>query len=101
MNTDSRTEWEKLVNSRLTDHEQRLTEHEKEQAVYKALASEQRYHLNERFNRVQDNITQTRKDLSEDIASIKSGINRVTWAVGLAILAVVMQFILRGGLTRL
>jgi hypothetical protein len=98
MMVDNRTEWEKLVNTRLSDHEQRLTEHEKEQAVYKALADEQRFHLNERFNRVQDNITQTKKDLTEDIASIKSGINRVTWAVGFAILAGITQFILRGGL---
>jgi uncharacterized protein YpuA (DUF1002 family) len=98
MTVRGRTEWQKLVDDKLKDHDRRLTEAEKEQAVYMALSEEQRKFVMDRFNRVQDNINSTRQDLTHDITSIKAGINRVLWAVGLAILAAFVQFILSGGI---
>lgn len=98
MTVRGRTEWQKLVDDKLKDHDRRLTEAEKEQAVYMALSEEQRKFVMDRFNRVQDNINSTRQDLTHDITSIKTGINRVLWAVGLAILAAFVQFILAGGI---
>lgn len=99
MTARGRTEWQKLVDAKLSDHDKRLTEAEKEQAVYKALAEEQREFVMDRFNRVQDNINQTKTDLTEDISSIKSGINRVLWVVGGAIVLAFVQWLLAGGLT--
>lgn len=95
---DSRTEWQRFVDATLQEHDKRLTEAEKEYAVYKALQEEQRKYLNDRFNRMQDNINQTRADLTTDVTAIKSGINRILWAVGLAMLAGLLQFVLNGGL---
>lgn len=94
-----RTEWQKLVDNKLYDHDKRLTQAEKEQAVYKALADEQQKFVMDRFNRIQDNINQTKTDLTKDITSIKSGINRVLWIAGGAIVLAVIQWLLAGGLT--
>ena|SRR5687768_6619784 len=98
MTIRGKTEWQKLVDEKLKDHEKRLGDYEKEQAVYKALAEEQRRHINERFNRVQDNVTQTKADLTKDLTSIKSGINKVTWLIVAVFIAGVAQFVLKGGL---
>lgn len=94
-----RTDWQKFVDSKLADHDKRLTEAEKEQAVYRALAQEQREFVMDRFNRVQDNINQTKKDLTDDVATIRSGINRVLWIVGGAIVLGITNWVLSGGLT--
>lgn len=93
-----RTEWQRLVDRKLGDHEKRLSEAEKEQAVYRAISEEQQKFVTDRFNRVQDNINSVRTELTQDISKINSGINRVLWAVGLAILAAFVQFILAGGI---
>lgn len=98
MTVRGRTEWQKLVDDKLKDHDKRLTEAEKEQAVYKALSEEQRKFVMDRFNRVQDNINQTKTDLTSEITGIKSGINKVLWAIGAAVVLAVVQFIMAGGL---
>lgn len=85
-----RTEWQRLVDDKLKSHDARLTEQEKTNAVYQALAEEQRKHINDRFNRMQDNITDTKTDLSKDLSSLKSSINRVLLAV---VIAIVLAFI--------
>ena len=97
--TRGRTEWQKLVDDKLNDHDRRLTEHEKENAVYRALQDEQRQHLNNRFDRLQDNINNTKTDLTAQVNTIKSGINRVLWAIGIAVALAIVQWILAGGLT--
>lgn len=94
-----RTEWQKFVDNKLHDHDKRLTQAEKEQAVYKALADEQQKFVMDRFNRIQDNINQTKSDLTKDITSIKSGINRMLWVVGGAVVLAIIQWLLAGGLT--
>lgn len=98
MTVRGRTEWQRLVDDKLKDHDQRLTMAEKEQAVYQALSEEQRKFVLDRFNRVQDNISQTRTDLTKEVTSIKSGINKVLWAIGLAIAVAFVQFLLAGGI---
>lgn len=98
MTVRGKTEWQKLVDEKLRDHDKRLTDFEKEQAVYQALAEEQRKQINDRFNRVQDNVTQTRTDLTKETTSIKSGINKVAWLVIAVFIAGVAQFIMKGGL---
>ena len=94
-----RTEWQKFVDAKLTDHDKRLTAQEKANAVYQALQEEQRKYLNDRFNRTQDNINNTKADLSNEIMSIKSGVNRMLWIVGGAVALGIVQWVLAGGLT--
>lgn len=80
------------------DHEKRLTDAEKEHAVYKAVAEEQQKFVMDRFNRIQDNIAQTRAELTSDIAKINSNINKVLWAIGAAVILAFVQFVIAGGL---
>lgn len=80
------------------DHEKRLTDAEKEHAVYKAVADEQQKFVMDRFNRIQDIIAQTRAELTSDIAKINSNINKVLWAIGAAVILAFVQFIVAGGL---
>lgn len=97
MTVRGRTEWQKFVDDRLRDHDKRLTETEKGQAVFAALNEEQRKYINDRFNRIQDNVTQTKTDLTKEFSSIKSGISKVLWAIGLAVVLAIVQFLLAGG----
>lgn len=99
MMVHERTEWQKFVDAKLSDHDKRLTEQEKANAVYQVLQEEQRKYLNDRFNRTQDNINSTKKDLTDQITSIRSGINKMLWIVGGAVVLAVIQWILSGGLT--
>lgn len=101
--------WQKTIEDMLTDHARRISDIEKSVAVFTAVASEQARTVQDRFNRVEDNIqstkedlkkeiAQTKTDLNESIAPIKSGINKVLWAVILGVLAVAVQWVLKGGL---
>lgn len=96
--TVRKTEWQRTIERKLGDHEKKLSEQEKANAVYAALQQEQRKHLDERFSRVQDNVNQIKKDLTSDVTEIKSGINKVLWAFGAAIIIAIVQFVLAGGL---
>lgn len=98
MTVRGRTEWQKFVDDKLKDHDKRLSEQEKANAVYQALQEEQRKHLNDRFNRIQDNINQTKADLIEDVSTIKTGINKILIAVLVAIALAFVQFVIKGGL---
>lgn len=98
MTVRGRTEWQKLVDAKLNDHERRLNEHEKTSAVFQALQEEQRKYLNDKFNRVQDNITQTKADLTRDVHSIKSAVNRVVLMIISAVVLAIINFIINGGL---
>lgn len=98
MIVQERTEWQKLVDAKLDDHERRLNEHEKATAVFQALQEEQRKYLNDKFSRLQDNITQTKADLMKDVHSIKSAVNRVVLMIVSAVVLAIVNFIINGGL---
>lgn len=57
-----------------------------------------RKYLNDRFNRVQDNIAQTKADLMKDVHSVKSAINRVVLMIVSAVVLAIVNFIINGGL---
>lgn len=101
MTVRGRSEWQKHIDARLEDHHNRLTEFEKEKAVYEAVAEEQRKYINDRFNRIQDNINATKNNLEISIKKISDGINKVLWAIGLAVVLAMVQFMLSGGLKTL
>lgn len=92
-----RTEWQKLVDSKLRDHDKRLSDAEKEYAVYQALSEERRLHMDSRFNSLEMALGQTKKDLTSDISGIKSLISRIAWLIIAAILVAAMNFALGGG----
>jgi len=95
---ERKTEWQLLVDRKLGDHEKRLSDAEKEHAVYKAVAAEQQKFVMDRFNRIQDNIAETRNELTSDISKINSNINKVLWAIGAAVILAFVQFVVSGGL---
>lgn len=107
--TRGRTEWQKQVDAILKGLDKRMTEFETQNAVYRALQDEQRKQLDDRFARVQDNITNTNKELSAkvdsvkasltaDFSTIKSAINKVLTAVLIAIMIAFVNYALQGGL---
>lgn len=101
MTARGRTEWQKFVDDKLKDHDKRLSDAEKNHAVYEALAQEQKQYLQERFNRTQDNITATRLELAKEVNAIKSGVNKLLWAVGIIVATAIVRWILNGGLAGL
>jgi hypothetical protein len=103
------TNWQKSVETAISDHSKRISEVEKSLAVYAAVSTEQSHSIQDRFNRMEHTlntyridvtkeIVDTKKDLLDEISPIKSSINKVLWAIGLVILAAATNFVLRGGL---
>lgn len=91
-------EWQRYMEKTHADLSARVGEVEKGFAVFQAVAKEQQNFLQDRLNRVQDNINQTKKDLTDEIAPVKSGINKIVWAIALAIVAAITHWLLKGGL---
>lgn len=106
--TRGQSEWQRSIEQTLDNHEKRLSDAEKESAVYKALQAEQARNLSDRFNRVQDNINDSRKaseiasaGLGNEIKAIKADIKKVLMAVVVAIALAFVQFVINGGLKQL
>lgn len=106
--TRAQSEWQRSIEQTLDNHEKRLSDAEKESAVYKALQAEQARNLSDRFNRVQDNINDSRKaseiasaGLGSEIKAIKADIKKVLMAVVVAIALAFVQFVINGGLKQL
>lgn len=87
MTVESNTAWKNNIDNIIAEHTERLTKFERDHAVSNAVQEEQRKHLDSRLNRIQDNIN-----------NINVGINKVLWAIGLAVMLALVQFVLAGGL---
>lgn len=77
----ARTDWQKAVDMRISDHSARLSQIEQNQAVYIALSDERRKVMDERFTRVDQSIESTRKDIGDDVKALKTIIARLNWII--------------------
>lgn len=77
----ARTDWQKAIDMRIADHNQRLSSIEQAQAVTIALGDERRKQMDERFTRVDNMIADTKKDLAEDMRGLKGIISRLNWII--------------------
>lgn len=77
----ARTDWQKAVDMRISDHATRLSQIEQNQAVYIALSDERRKVMDERFTRVDSSIAATERALGDEIRTLKSIIARLNWII--------------------
>ena len=87
----ARTDWQKAIDMRIADHNQRLSSIEQAQAVTIALGDERRKQMDERFTRVDNMIADTKKDLADDMRSLKSIISRLNWIIVTAVIGAVLS----------
>ena len=96
MSPEQLVEWQRYMEKSYAELSTRLGEVEKGFAVFQAVAKEQQNFIQDKLNRVQDNINQTKKDLTEEIAPVKSGISKLMWGAGLAVVAAIVHWLLKG-----
>lgn len=86
----ARTDWQKAVDMRIADHTTRLSQIEQNQAVYIALSDERRKVMDERFTRVDQSIADTKKDIGDDIRTLKGIMARLNWILITTVLTAVL-----------
>lgn len=80
--------WREKVDAQLAD-----------QRTAKALAELERRHIDERFDRLEQQQNQQSKDTQKGFDQINSYIRRIVWLIIGAVVLAIADFILRGGLT--